>query len=266
VITLHLSPNDNVSAPNFGNYNPLCTVGCTASGLVVTKSATPSFKRTFIWGIEKSVDNAQINTSGSATFNYTVNTTHDAATDSVWAVPGAIKVSNPTGSAISGIVVTDAVDDGGSCTVDTSTLVNGTIQAGSHVDLPYTCSYSSAPSPAAGTNTATAAWDTNLFATGTASFDFGGATPTIVDGSVTVTDSLGGTLGTVSSTDPSPKTFTYSKTFTDPAGTCTTHENTATFTTNTTGATGSDSKSVKVCVGADLTVGKAAIPTFNSAI
>jgi hypothetical protein len=87
-----------------------------------------------------------------------------------------------------------------------------------------------------------------------------------VDGTITVTDTFGGTLGTASYTDTNPITFNYSHTFTDPAGTCTTHENTATFKTDTSGTTGSDSKTVKVCVGADLKVSKTAVAVFNSAI
>ncbi len=263
-ITLTISSGDDISAPNFGNNNPFCnTTGCTAQGLVVSKNANPSFSRKFTWGITKSVDKTTIDTAGSATFNYTVNVTHDSGTDSGWQVTGDIKVANPTGADITGVTVSDAVDDGGSCTVDT---FDGTVPAGSHVDVPYTCTYSSAPSPATGTNTATAAWGNGNTAPGTAAFDFGGATPTAVDGSVTVTDTLGGTLGTVLSTDPSPTTFNYSKTFSDTPGTCTSHNNTATFTTNTTGSTGSGSQTVKACVGADLGVSKTATPSFNSGI
>src|SRR5260370_42474023 len=118
-------------------------------------------------------------------------------------------------------------------------------------------------------NTGTATWSATTYhtpdgsASGTATFNF--STPsTIVDGSVTVTDTLGGTLGTVSYTHPSPTTFTYSHTFSgDPAGTCTSHNNTATFTTSTTSTTGSASQSVTVCVGADLTVSKTATAAFN---
>src|SRR5262249_17767629 len=126
----------------------------------------------------------------------------------------------------------------------------------------------SAPSLATFTNTATATWDKTAASTpdgsasGSASGAFGSPT-TIVDGSVSVTDSLGGPLGTLSYTDPSPTEFKYSKTFTDPAGTCTTHNNTATFTTNTTGTTGSARQTVKDCQGADLTVSKDATPSFT---
>src|SRR6266851_24031 len=111
-----------------------------------------------------------------------------------------------------------------------------------HLGVPYTCTYPSLPS--SGTNSATAAWDNSSSATGTASVDFSKASIKAVDDSVTVTDTLGGTLGTVSSADPSPTTFTYSHAVAGTAGTCVSQDNTAAFTTNTTGTTGSDSKTV----------------------
>jgi hypothetical protein len=140
--------------------------------------------------------------------------------------------------------------------------------------LPYTCTYASAPSPTSFTNTATASWSgsstPDTSATGTATGDFSSVTPSIVDGSVTVTDpnSPNPPLpATVSYTDATPKTFTYSKTFTDPAGTCTTHPNRATFTaTDNPKVTGSSSASVKVCVGANLIVSKTAAATYGSNI
>jgi len=130
--------------------------------------------------------------------------------------------------------------------------------------VPYTCTYPSLPSP--GTNSATPAWDNSSSATGTASVDFSKASIKAVDDSVTVTDTLGGTLGTVSSADPSPTTFTYSHAVAGTAGTCVSQDNTAAFTTNTTGTTGSDSKTVKDCEGADLQVSKKAVASFTSSI
>lgn len=260
-ITITVNDGDLLNVPDFGNHPP-CTTGCGV--LTVTKTANPSLTRTFKWDISKSVDKTEIDTSGSATFNYTVSVTHDTGTDSKWQLTGSIRLGNATIGDVTGVVVTDTVDNGGSCTVDT-TGFNGTVPANNHVDLPYTCTYANAPSPAASTNHVTVSSDEGPFV-GQQDFDFGAAAVTLVDDSVTVTDTFGGNLGTVSSTDPSPTTFPYSHTFTDPAGTCTTHDNTATFTTDTTGATGSDSKSVKVCVGADLTVSKTATPTFNSSI
>ncbi|HYX68384.1 MAG TPA: hypothetical protein VE825_04575 [Terriglobales bacterium] len=260
-ITLVVSAGDTVAAPNFGNFNPNCTTGCTASGLVVSKDANPSFTRTFTWGITKAVDQTAANfpSGGSATFNYTVNVTHDSGTDSAWQVTGNIKVSNPTTDDIT-FTVGDVVDNGGACTLDGGSR---TVAAGTHVLVPYTCTYTAQPN--AGTNTATALWDSTS-ASGTAAVDFANAAIAKVDDCVNVTDTLGGTLGKVCSTDPSPTTFTYAQTYSGTAGTCTNHDNTATFTTNTSSTTGSDSKSVKVCVGADLTVSKTATATFASDI
>jgi hypothetical protein len=259
VETITVKAGDNVTAPNFGNF--CVSTECGGKGLTVTKDANPSFTRTYKWNISKSVDQTQIDTSGGATFNYTVNVTHDSGTDSGWQATGTIKVSNPNPIAISGVNVADAVDNGGDCSVSGGS--NIAVPANSEVDVPYACLYSALP--AAGTNTATATWDDSS-AQGTASVDFANAAIKIVDGSVTVTDTFGGTLGTVSYSDPSPKTFTYSHTFTDPAGTCSTHNNTATFTTDTSSTTGSASQAVKVCVGADPTVSKTAFTSYNSAI
>jgi hypothetical protein len=262
VITLTLKPDDNIQAPNFGNANPYCPDGCFGNTLVVTKDANPSLKRTYQWTIDKSVDQAQINTASTAIFNYTVNVAHDAGTDSDWQVSGGIRVANPTPDVVTGLNVSDVIDNQGACTVTGGTGV--TVAAGSHVDLPYTCTYEGAPTPA-GTNTATAAWEGGV-QSGTASFDFAKATIATVDGTIDVTDSLAGDLGTVSAIDdPSPKTFTYSQTFTDTAGTCTDHENIASFT-GKSGATGSAKQTVKVCVGADLTISKTAAATFDSRI
>jgi hypothetical protein len=281
VITISVNPGDDVSAPNFGNFNPNCTTGCTAQQLLVTKTAHPV--TTYTWKIQKSVDNTVIDTSGSATANYTVTASHDNGTATM---TGNIRVSNPFGPDLSGITVTDAVSDatadGGDCTVNTPSDVTAsdgtiTVGAGTHVDATYSCTFSNVPAAGTNTNTATATWATGT-AAGNAGFDFSNAT--IVDGSVSLTDSLQGSLGTVSidnagnvTTTPNapvtssgPGVFNYSLTFNDPAGTCTTHNNTATFTTNTTGTTGSDSKSVKVCVGADLTVSKTATTAFTSGI
>jgi hypothetical protein len=237
-----------------------------AQDLTVSKTATPSFTRTFTWGITKSVDQTKvIDSSGSATFNYTVSVTHDSGTDSGWQVTGKITVTNPNGSDVTGVNVTDADTNGGACTVSGGSGV--TVPAGKSVDLDYTCTYSSAPSPSSGTNTATATWpdigSPHTSATGIATFDFSKVSPTLVDDSVSVTDSLGGTLGTVSSTDPSPTTFTYKNTVTGTGGTCVTQDNKATFTTNTTGTTGSDSKSVQLCTPVDLKVAKDATPSFT---
>lgn len=238
-----------------------------ASDLTVSKTATPAFTRTFTWGITKSVDQTKvIDSSGKATFNYTVSVTHDNGTDSAWQVSGTITVTNPNGFDFTGVDVTDKIDNNGNCSVTNGTGL--TVPANNSVQVPYTCTYSSAPGPSSGTNTATATWDGTKYntpdssATGSATFDFSKVTPTLVDDSVTVTDTLGGNLGTVSSTDPSPKTFTYSYTVTGTGGTCVNQDNTASFITNISGTTGSDSKTVTLCTPVDLQVTKDATPSF----
>ncbi len=127
----------------------------------------------------------------------------------------------------------------------------------------YSCTFAS--NPGSGTNTATATWDAAAYntpsgtASGTQGYDFSGVTPSISNSSVTVTDTLGGNLGTASYTDPSPKEFTYSKNFTGVAGTCTNYDNTATITENGDFA----SAEITVCVGKDLTVSKTAALSYN---
>ncbi|TMG48148.1 MAG: hypothetical protein E6H91_06970 [Chloroflexi bacterium] len=242
---------------------------CVGADLTVSKTATPTFTRTFTWGISKAVDQTRINiaSGGSATFNYTVNVTHDKGTDSAWAVTGTITVANPNDWEDITADVSDAVNNLGICSV-IGGGTNVTVPRSGSAILSYACTYLVAPSPLAGTNTATATWNSSTYATptgsasGAAAAAFGDPT-TIIDGTIAVTDTLGGSLGSASYTDASPKTFTYAKTFsTDAAGTCTNHDNTATFTTNI-GTTGSASQSVKVCVGADLTVSKTALSTFT---
>ena len=105
-----------------------------------------------------------------------------------------------------------------------------TVPKAGSVDVGYTCPL---PNGSAGTNTATATWDTTAFptphgsASATAGFTFGAPT-TELDKTVTVTDTFNGstsTLGTVGY--PSPGTFSYSRTVTVPTANCVTYPNTA---------------------------------------
>ena len=247
---------------------------CVGSDLTVSKTANPAFGRKFTWGIDKSVDQTTINiaSGGTATFNYTVSVTHDAGTNSGWTVSGNITVNNPNDWEPITATITDAVDNGGTCTVTNGTNVS--IPASGSVTRAYSCTWALAPSSASGTNTVTATWDKtaahtpNGSATGTATFAF--SSPTITDGSVLVTDTNAvtffnplGILGVVSYTDASPTTFLYSVSRAGVAGTCTDYDNTATFVTNTTQTTDSDSQTVTVCVGLNLTVDKTSSPTFT---
>ncbi len=118
--------------------------------------------------------------------------TPEGYTDSAWAVAGKITVANPNGFDVAGVNVTDAIDNGGSCSVAGGT--NVTVPKNSSVVLDYTCTYAAAPSPAAGTNTATATWDKATYftpngsASGTAGVDFSAVTPTESNKTITVVD------------------------------------------------------------------------------
>ena len=85
--------------------------------------------------------------------------TQTGYTDSGWQASGVITLSNPNDFfAYTGVTVTDAVDDGGTCTVTGGT--NVTILASSTAMLHYTCTYSTKPAYGTTvTNTATATWN-----------------------------------------------------------------------------------------------------------
>src|SRR5699024_9181209 len=99
----------------------------------------------------------------------------------------------------------------------------------------------------------TVAWPTQTVGGGTllggsASFTFSGIefTANLIDECTGVSDTYAGFLGMVCVGDPNPKSFTYSRTIPVLPG-CLKYGNTATFTTNDTGTTGSDSETVEVC-------------------
>jgi hypothetical protein len=225
---------------------------CQGANLVVSKTATPSFDRTYKWTIDKKVDKTQINGvyGGNATFNYTIDVSHDAGTDGNFQVTGKITVSNPNDWEPVTLTSLDDVIDTKTCTVDTSGGL--TIPASGSKEYPYKCTFDS--NPGSGKNTATAKWDANAAhtttdsASGEAEFDFADAKPNLVDECVSVTDSVKGALGNACvDVDPNPKSFTYSRTVPIPQYDCVSYDNTATFTTNDQGKTGSDSQTVKVC-------------------
>jgi len=117
---------------------------------------------------------------------------------------------------------------------------------------------------------ATATWadigSPSTSASSAAAFDFTGLDPVLGNGSVDVvdpTDPDGQLLGSVLIDDPNPTTFTYSVPYSgDPAGTCTSHTNTASLTVDELPLE-SASKTVKVCVGADLTASTTAEPSMT---
>jgi hypothetical protein len=223
---------------------------CVGADLTVAKTALPTFTRTYKWAISKDVDKTVVKQiGGSATFNYTVNAGETGFTDSGWAVSGKITVSNPNDWEAITADLSDAIDNGGSCSVTGGTAVS--VAASSSVTRDYTCSYAAAPSPSSGTNTATATWDptaantTSGSANGTAAANFVAPSST-VNKTVAIVDSYKGTLGTLTATDSAPfasASYKYSRTIAVPANGCLSYGNTATITETGQYA----SKSVKVC-------------------
>src|SRR5207248_11337769 len=91
-----------------------------AADLIVTKTAIPTFTRTYNWNIAKClVQGTQCVTNpsqieqvgGSVTLNYKITASETGFTDSNWAVTGKIKVSNPNSEDFTGVSVTDAIND-----------------------------------------------------------------------------------------------------------------------------------------------------------
>ncbi len=229
--------------------------------LDITKDANGAYTNTYTWSIQKDVDKTLVKqVGGNATFNYTVTVTHDGGTISDVKVSGTIQVynsntdssNNTVGVAITG--VTDTLSNGVVCAVTnggSQTLTQFT------TDFPYTCDLSALPQGQLD-NTATVTWPQQTLsggaslAAGSADFTFSNIvfTPTLVDNCVTVTDTFNGTMTTLGAPcvgDANPTVYTYSHTVPVPQYDCVTYDNTATFTTNTTGTTGSASQSVTVC-------------------
>ena len=135
------------------------TVNCY--GLTVTKTAVPTFTRTYGWAITKTVDVATWNlfAGQSATSHYTVTVTKDNGTDSAWSVTGVITVHNPAPMAAT---LTDLADSvGGVAATGELPAVWRAIaddaRAGSAAGGTLVCTYSAGlPNGTSRTNTATA--------------------------------------------------------------------------------------------------------------
>jgi hypothetical protein len=270
--------------------DPVKVKDCQGADLTVKKTASGSFNRDYDWSVLKSqtTSSTPINSStSSVTVGYKVTATWSGPTDSGWQVIGTITVHNPNDwESVTLTGVTDAIDNGGTCTVSGNT--GQTIAAnGDSTGLTYTCTYASAPSPAAGTNTATATWDPTAASTpdgtasGPAGVDFSTVTPTVTHNTTTVKDTFNGgtalTLGVANVNGTFTKnagnnlanwtqsydlpsktfTFTYTRSVTVVPNTCTTYNNTATVSADATSGDNSSNASVTVCgrVTGGLTIG-----------
>ena len=226
--------------------------GVESEAPVITKDATATYDNKYAWTITKDVDKTRVEqVGGTVTFNYTVKVTHDGGTISNVKVTGKITVSNFNVDNITGADVTDKLSNGTDCTVTGGS--SATLGPGDN-DFDYSCDLGTSVPSGTLDNTATVTWATQTLSTGelaggSADFTFNSIsfTGNAIDECVNVTDSNAGTLGTACVGDANPKTFTYSRTITVPQFGCQSYDNTATFTTNDTGATGSAGQTVTVC-------------------
>lgn len=266
-----------------GNTATIVETGQSASAsvqvdcydLTVSKDATTTYTQTWNWTIDKSADATTLTLSEGQQqlVNYAVEV--DAtATDSDWAVNGTITVNNPAPIDAELTTVADIVSPDIAATVSCGVAFPYTLTAGGTL----TCSYSaSLPDASTRTNTATASlqnYDYDVAGGATASGTTGftgsaavafGAASTVIDECIEVSDTNVGILGTVCAGGV-PQQFSYAVWFStmenaDVVLECgeNTHVNVASFVTNDTGATGSDSWTVNANVacneGCTLTQG-----------
>lgn len=235
---------------------------CYDYDLKIWKTATTSKTVDYDWTIEKTGDQASLTlTPGqSHLVNYTVTVSASEGAGGSFQASGTIKVKNPAPAAAT---VTGITDDMGGTAVAVSCPVSFPVVLNQWQEINCTWSATLA-SGATVINTAT------VEATGPvagnsaqATVDFSSATGTVTDDCVSVVDSMVGALGSVCVAD-APKSFTYSR-YIGPydASACGTVQqvpNTATFTADDSGETGSDDHNVDVNVvcaptGCSLTQG-----------
>jgi hypothetical protein len=211
---------------------------CVGADLAVSKTVVPTFNRAYLWNIGKDVDKTLVEQlgGGTATFNYTVKADQTGVTDSGWAATGVITITNPNNwESINVSSLSDLVDNGGVCTIDSSVSLPFTIAKSESKTVAYSCTFTGGSSR---TNTATAGWDKAAAstpddsATGTAGFEF--TTPTTrVHQTATVRDTFNGTtstLGTLTGTDSAPfatGTYAYPRLVNVPTWNCVNYANTA---------------------------------------
>jgi len=228
-----------------------------AADLSVKASAKASFDRTYDWQVEKKADTTKVEApiGSTATVPYTVTVTPSAAQDSNFRITGTATVTNPNATQATGATIT-AEFPGATCTVTNGTGV--TVPANGTASRDYSCDLPSGSASTSGNVTVTATWDTGDLpgstppSKDTVAVDFATVSPTVTNGSATLTDSLRpGWSKTFQATD-GKQTVKYEIEFTAD-NTCQTHTNVATLTVGKGKQT--SQATVQVCgTGTDLTV------------
>ena len=190
--TPSFSPSATVTITDKDATVEVTTHNKMGQDLTVTKTAIPTFTRTWDWTITKDFDATYNLFAGqSVTHGYKVTVT-PTSTDSAWKVVGTITINNPNSWEAVVANVSDATDLGGTCALDDPTQATVTVPASGHVDVDYTCTWTSKPSSYTGINTGTVTWDKDAYftpsgtASGTQGFEF--TKPTEINPTITVDD------------------------------------------------------------------------------
>lgn len=217
---------------------------CFDYNVAVSKTAVPSFDRTYAWSIDKVGAADAITLAAGEVFPmaYTVHVARSGATDSDWQVAGDVGIANPTPFTAHVVAVTD--DLGGvPVALDCPGLPHAIEPGGA-----MTCTYAIAlAGPAAGVNHVVVETVGDVGGgEASAAFDFVGAVPHEYDACIAVRDDHAGALGTACE----ERTYAYALDI-GPYEACgmeATFTNVASFVAADSGATGSDAWMVAVTV------------------
>lgn len=202
---LHSPINPNNNAPFAISHIEVCY----DYEVTVSKTADPSFTRTWDWDIEKSVtpEAWSLFNGDAGTSKYTITATKESFTDSDWAVEGEISIENNTPFAATVTGVTDLITGGFSPAVDCGGAFPLVIPAQGSL----LCTYGPIALPDGDDRLNTATVTTSgLVGGGEATANFAFTSPTtVVNDEVNVTDTNGPSFGPVSETT----TWMYDRTF-----------------------------------------------------
>ena len=215
----------------------------------VDMTAVPKVKRTYAWKVEKTVSHPVLTLEAGKTADvtYSVTATPTGSVDSDWSVSGRVTMSEDPKITVATLRVLIEPEE-------TPAAVE-CVPAPFPVELAsegLVCDFTASLPDGSGPRSAwmRATQSNGNIRNARASFDFDDPVVDRVDETVTVTDTMGGTLGTLDAADGA-RTFTYTRTigpFTTAQCGSQTVNNTATYTTSDSATTGSASAGVDVTV------------------
>jgi hypothetical protein len=224
---------------------------CYDVDLEVHKTAEASFARTWVWDITKTGDQTSLLLTLGQHFivNYVVNLMAEPI-DSDWAVHGLITVTNPADVDATITEIVDQLSNGTDVPVDCGAIsFPHTLAPGATLECSY---WQNLMSGTDGSNTVTVSTDGPVDGGSfTAEFAFGDP-DTVLDECVTVLDTPIGPLGTICQDQlGDDDEFAYAHTIVGEQCGMSSFTNVAKFTTNDTGAMGSDDHTVVIEVACD---------------